>query len=868
MKKLPVVTISVLNYNGLEKTRACLISLIKTTYPNYKIIVADNGSTTNETKILKNEFKNKRIEFIRFNKNYGFAGGHNKIVADIRSKYIVLLNNDTEVDRNWLTKLVDKAEEDYKTAVIQPKIIFLHDKRFFEYAGAAGGYLDSLGYPYARGRFLFHIEEDRHQYDDSVLLDWSCGSALFFRRSVLINTLGLFDTNFFAYHEEIDFCLRVKRAGYLIRFVPQSVVYHSGVITSKKKLNDKIFWTHRNNLYMILKNFSLKKLIWLLPLKIILDYMSMLFYFTSLKFGFIFAVFRAHFSFLKHFKSIFRERQYIAKKLPLYADKLIYGGHIIIDYFILGRRKFSDSNILPSLTSHSMYYGDIFKLSNVRKKTILTKSNIKTYLLFLVVAITIRLPFLSLPLNRDEGGYAYVGYQWMRGAGSFLPYRDAFEHKLPLAPLIYGLTSLITPDNLLIGIRIASIIFLFFLTIIIYRFLKEVFDKNIAFWVTLFFIFLYSSSSVDGLGFNTEAIFIVPTILAYYLLYIIIKVDRKRKSIYLFGIGLLLGVAILAKQVAVFCAIGISILIAINWFRKKINLLKYETFFLFGLLTPLSIIYGYFYAHKALWISIYDSLLFNILYVRDSIVPSAIETRAAIQGNVLTAYLKWFTMAPRLVLYLLPFSLVGWYILYRNKKFKLLLLLLILTVSLFTGAKILGSREAEHYYLAVIPALSLSASAVFIIKKSRIRMLLIFILGVIAIGSWVDNLYLGNYGVNYKLYGGQADQFAEAQKVGEYIKAKNYPAGFFMWGNEPEMYYFSEKRAFDRNMNFYGFYIFSDSRNIWWRSINKKLPLLIVAYNNQDPPMYGLLQEFLKKHREYKKIDTIFKFYNLYVKNI
>ena len=374
--KEPSVTIVVLNFNGINDTRKCILSLLKSDYPKYKILIIDNGSLQNEAKILKREFQDKKISIKRFNKNLGFAGGNNKAVKLAKTKYVLLLNQDATISGNTLTELVKSAEKENYVAAFQPKILFSENHKYFEYAGAAGGFIDTLGYPFARGRILFHLEEDKGQYDDSAYLDWACGSALFVRKIYLKKVGGLFDADFFAYQEEIDFSMRIKRSGLKVKFVPKAKVYHRGVVTESARLNRKIFWTHRNNLFMLLKNFSSKRLLWLLPLRISLDFGSMIFYLLSLRPDFLIAVIKAQASFVFTLPKTLSKRRKLEKKFPMYADEVIYGrGSIVFKYFIQGKRKFSqleDRNFFEKHasfgTSHSLYYGDLFKYKKGKEK--------------------------------------------------------------------------------------------------------------------------------------------------------------------------------------------------------------------------------------------------------------------------------------------------------------------------------------------------------------------------------------------------------------------------------------------------------------------------------------------------------------------
>ncbi len=375
-RKTPKVAVIILNFNGFEDTKGCLDSLIKTTYPNFEIFLVDNGSTNNEIPLFRKYINDKRIHFIRFEKNWGFSGGNNKLIEKTKSEYIALLNNDTVVDKNWLKELVTFMEKNTDTAIAQPKIRSFYNPEYFEYAGAAGGFLDQLGYPYARGRIGFHIEKDVGQYDNPINIFWASGTCIFIRRNILKHT-GVLADDFFFYHEETDFCWRIKNMGYRIVFCPKAVIYHKGASSSKKNMPKRIFFVHRNNLLLIARNVTLWKLLWILPMRMGLDIFAGGFYILTNKPRYFLSVLHAQSSFivmlpqtvLKRIKT----RQYYSQ-----VDHEMKPFSIFWQYFVQGKRRYSEIFGLSSQTQ-MMHYKIMIDIASA-KKTSARLSSIKKLL--------------------------------------------------------------------------------------------------------------------------------------------------------------------------------------------------------------------------------------------------------------------------------------------------------------------------------------------------------------------------------------------------------------------------------------------------------------------------------------------------------
>jgi len=277
----------ILNWNGGEMLRRYLPSVTAYT-PEANIIVADNGSSDDSISILHEEFPSVRV--IPLDQNYGFAEGYNRAIAQTESDYTVLLNSDVEVTEGWLTPLLSYLESHPDVAAVQPKIRSWLKRNYFEHAGAAGGYLSRFYFPYCRGRILWHVEEDKGQYDTTAEVDWTSGACMCVRTSVYKECGGL-DASFFAHMEEIDLCWRMRIAGWHLACVPQSTIYHLGGGALSYESPRKTYLNHRNNLLMIYKN---KQHPWgVLFVRQILDYAAAFFYLLQGRFGAFKAVFQA-----------------------------------------------------------------------------------------------------------------------------------------------------------------------------------------------------------------------------------------------------------------------------------------------------------------------------------------------------------------------------------------------------------------------------------------------------------------------------------------------------------------------------------------------------------------------------------------------
>ena len=276
MKKVSVV---ILNWNGVGMLQKFLSKVVEySKAEGVEVCVADNGSTDESVKWLKTHCPDVRL--IILDKNYGFADGYNKAVLQVEAEYVVLLNSDVEVTPHWLEPLIAYMDTHVEVAACQPKIRAERNRGYFEYAGAAGGYLDKYGYPFCRGRIFEIVEEDRGQYDTIQPILWATGAALFIRLQDYQETGGL-DGRFFAHMEEIDLCWRLRSRGRGIVCIPQSIVYHVGAATLKKENPRKTFLNFRNNLLMLYKNLPEYELRKVLFIRGILDWVATLVFFLK-----------------------------------------------------------------------------------------------------------------------------------------------------------------------------------------------------------------------------------------------------------------------------------------------------------------------------------------------------------------------------------------------------------------------------------------------------------------------------------------------------------------------------------------------------------------------------------------------------------
>ncbi len=330
------VAIVILNYNGRNYLERFLPSVIASTYAHKKIVVADNASNDDSIEYVQKHFPT--VELIVNTQNDGFAGGYNWALQHVEADYYVLLNSDVEVPDNWIEPIIELMEQHPDIGAAQPKMIAYNDRSSFEYAGACGGWIDCLGYPFSRGRVFDVLEKDLGQYDRIQDIFWATGAALFIRSS-LFHSTGGFNTDFFAHQEEIDLCWRIQLAGYRIVVVPESKVFHVGAGTLPRG-GRKVFLNFRNNLMMLYNNLPLTERIMTISIRFALDAISAWKGLFTGDADFYKAIVRAHIAFIKWMIS--GKKRYAANAVPIKQLKGVYHGPIVWEYFVRNKHKFSD----------------------------------------------------------------------------------------------------------------------------------------------------------------------------------------------------------------------------------------------------------------------------------------------------------------------------------------------------------------------------------------------------------------------------------------------------------------------------------------------------------------------------------------------
>ncbi len=333
------VAVVILNYNGRNFLKQFLPSVIQFS-GTAKIIVADNASTDDSVQLLKSEFSSQ-VEVLKIDRNRGYCGGYNFALRKIEAEYFVLLNSDVEVTPGWIEPVITLLKSDSNIAAAQPKILSYRERNKFEYAGAAGGFIDSLGYPFCRGRIFSHLEEDYGQYNDERPVFWATGACLFIKAEVFKKSGG-FDEDFFAHMEEIDLCWRLNRAGYKVCYQGKSSVYHLGGGTLSSSNPRKTHLNFRNGLSLLIKHLALDELLWKLPVRLILDWFAAGLFLVNGNSAHAKAVLSAHFDFFKNLKSDLAKRREIAKKLHGFKVKRVYRNLLPYQYFLLKNKTFGD----------------------------------------------------------------------------------------------------------------------------------------------------------------------------------------------------------------------------------------------------------------------------------------------------------------------------------------------------------------------------------------------------------------------------------------------------------------------------------------------------------------------------------------------
>lgn len=335
MPSSPSVAIVILNWNGQKMLEEFLPFIFSSTYDNYTVVVADNASTDNSIRFIEEFYP--RVEILLNDENKGFAKGYNDALRSVTADYYVLLNNDVEVEPGWIEPVIELMQSDTNIAACQPKVLSYVNRKLFEYAGACGGWIDSYGYPFSRGRVFDVCEPDNGQYDSVQQVFWATGACLFVRAQSF-HSSGGFDEYFFAHQEEIDLCWRMQLAGYKIYVQPQSTVYHIGGGTLPMGDKRKVYLNFRNNLVMITKNLPIIQAWWKIPFRIGLNE---IFAVKALLRGhgeIFVAVLKAH---LHYLKWLFFKKKSIRGKKTVRLQGM-YPGLVIWQYFVKRKRIFSE----------------------------------------------------------------------------------------------------------------------------------------------------------------------------------------------------------------------------------------------------------------------------------------------------------------------------------------------------------------------------------------------------------------------------------------------------------------------------------------------------------------------------------------------
>jgi GT2 family glycosyltransferase len=342
MNDQPLVSIVIVNYNGIAYLKSLFDSLSKNTYLNLEIIFVDNCSGDESVRFVEQNYPDTKI--LKNPENYMFARGNNEGIKIATGKYVCLLNNDTETHPNFIEPVVSFLEINENYGAAQPKILDINKKEKLEYAGACGGYLDFFGYPFLRGRLFDHVEIDAGQYDEASQIFWASGACSFFRQDALISS-GLFDEDFQLHMEEIDLCWRLQLNGWKIASIPKAKIYHHGGGTLSQFSPQKVYYNFRNNIFLIFKNFSLINLLVRFPMRIALDFIALLRSVLVAEFAMALAIARAYIWILLHIRLLIRKRLEVQKNRVL-KDKavlqIMYPGSIVFEFFILKKTKFVD----------------------------------------------------------------------------------------------------------------------------------------------------------------------------------------------------------------------------------------------------------------------------------------------------------------------------------------------------------------------------------------------------------------------------------------------------------------------------------------------------------------------------------------------
>lgn len=340
------VAIALLCYNNKDLLSQFLPGLLNTIPKtgDYGLFVIDNAST-DDTQAYLAQYS-EQLNIIKIPVNKGFTNGYEQGLKQINADIFCLLSSDVEVSEGWIEPIIEVFDGDAKVAVVQPKIRSWHKKDHFEYAGACGGYIDTLGFPFCRGRLFYDVENDNGQYDEPAEIFWASGACFFIRAKVYEESGGL-DNDFYAHMEEIDLCWRLKNRGYKIMVCPQSTVYHIGGAVIAYGSPEKTFRNHRNNLIMMMKNLHPDELFNKIFLRLLLDALAFINMIIRGQVRASFSIIHAHWDFLLHLPKWMKKRKGLNTYCVKHCTNTVYPRWIIIDYFAKRKRTFSQLNWRP-----------------------------------------------------------------------------------------------------------------------------------------------------------------------------------------------------------------------------------------------------------------------------------------------------------------------------------------------------------------------------------------------------------------------------------------------------------------------------------------------------------------------------------------
>jgi len=327
------IAIVILNWNGRELLEKFLPSVVKYSLEDAEVYVADNNSSDTSIAFLKEKYP--QVKIVQNSVNGGYAKGYNDSLQHIKADIYALVNSDIEVSENWLKPIKKVFEKNSQTAIVQPKLLDYKNKSKFEYAGAAGGFVDFMGYPLCRGRIFMDLEQDRGQYDDVADIFWASG-ACFFIRSAVYHQLKGFDEKYFAHQEEIDLCWRVQNEGYKIKYVGESKVYHVGGATLQESNPQKTYLNFRNSLFTVAKNVPKRFVFFVILLRLLLDGVAGVKFIVELRPVHTWAILKAHMSFYWNLPKLITKRRALSFKQTNYYCCF----SIVWQHFIMGKNRF------------------------------------------------------------------------------------------------------------------------------------------------------------------------------------------------------------------------------------------------------------------------------------------------------------------------------------------------------------------------------------------------------------------------------------------------------------------------------------------------------------------------------------------------